>query len=132
MIVFTKISGLLRRIQQLLIFLSGFLDKNIKKILFSNVDFYDSLAEDVRDKHKYTTYDLISNVVHDGKPQTQANKGDIAVDIGRYRVQLVHEVNNSLKFISVFGFFVYFNCGFPLRINIKFFFMGNFEMFPLF
>uniref|UniRef100_A0A914LJW5 ubiquitinyl hydrolase 1 n=1 Tax=Meloidogyne incognita TaxID=6306 RepID=A0A914LJW5_MELIC len=56
-----------------------------------NVDFYDSLAEDVRDKHKYTTYDLISNVVHDGKPQTQANKGDIAVDIGRYRVQLVHE-----------------------------------------
>ena len=56
------------------------------------------MAEDVRDKHKYTTYDLISNVVHDGKPQTQANKGDIAVDIGRYRVQLVHEVNNFAEF----------------------------------
>ncbi|KAL7072495.1 hypothetical protein ACQ4LE_007945 [Meloidogyne hapla] len=70
-----------------------FIEKNPTIVNFpiSNVDFYDSLAEDVRDKHKYTTYDLISNVVHDGKPQTQANKGDIAVDIGRYRVQLVHE-----------------------------------------
>jgi len=84
------------------------------------------LAEDVRDKHKYTTYDLISNVVHDGKPQTQANKGDIAVDIGRYRVQLVHEVNNSLKFISVFGFFVYFNCGFPYKNKHQIFLYGEF------
>jgi hypothetical protein len=58
----------------------------------SNVDLYDCLAADVRDKHKFTTYDLISNIVHDGKPQTEAKKSDMVVDIGHYRVQLVHEV----------------------------------------
>ncbi|KAL3093226.1 hypothetical protein niasHT_022676 [Heterodera trifolii] len=70
-----------------------FIEKNPTIVNFpiSNVDLYECLATDVREKHRYTTYDLISNIVHDGKPPTAVSKGDIAVDTGRYRVQLIHE-----------------------------------------
>jgi hypothetical protein len=46
---------------------------------FRNVDLFDCLAEDAKPLHKFTTYDLISNIVHDGKPEG-----------GTYRVQLYH------------------------------------------
>jgi len=52
---------------------------------------YDCLADEVKDKYKFTTYDLVSNVIHDGKPnQAGFGKNDIAVDSGHYRVQLIH------------------------------------------
>ncbi|KIH52575.1 ubiquitinyl hydrolase 1, partial [Ancylostoma duodenale] len=58
-----------------------FVEKNPTIVNFpiSNVDLYDCLSEDTRGDHKYTTYDLVANVVHDGKP-----------DSGTYRIQLVH------------------------------------------
>uniref|UniRef100_A0A0K0DGG1 ubiquitinyl hydrolase 1 n=1 Tax=Angiostrongylus cantonensis TaxID=6313 RepID=A0A0K0DGG1_ANGCA len=46
-----------------------------------NVDLFDCLSEDARYEHKYTTYDLIANVVHDGKP-----------DSGTYRIQLFFSI----------------------------------------
>uniref|UniRef100_A0A914XFD7 ubiquitinyl hydrolase 1 n=1 Tax=Plectus sambesii TaxID=2011161 RepID=A0A914XFD7_9BILA len=58
-----------------------FVEKNPTIVNFpiSNVDLYDCLAEDARSLHKYTTYDLVANVVHDEK---FAN--------GTYRIQLMH------------------------------------------
>lgn len=57
------------------------------------MDLYECLAEDIRHKHKYTTYDLISNVIHDGKPQTSNQKADISgTKSGSYRVQIIHNV----------------------------------------
>jgi len=71
-----------------------FVEKNPTIVNFpiSNVDLFDCLASDVKDGHKYTTYDLISNVIHDGKPQQSGNnKADLStVDGGHYRVQLIH------------------------------------------
>lgn len=43
------------------------------------MDLFDCLAEDARPRHKYTTYDLVSNIVHEGRPAG-----------GSYRVQIVH------------------------------------------
>ncbi|KJH51484.1 ubiquitinyl hydrolase 1 [Dictyocaulus viviparus] len=58
-----------------------FVEKNPTIVNFpiSNVDLFDCLSEDARFEHRYTTYDLIANIVHDGKP-----------DSGTYRIQLVH------------------------------------------
>ncbi|KAK5964778.1 Ubiquitin Specific Protease [Trichostrongylus colubriformis] len=58
-----------------------FVEKNPTIVNFpiSNVDLFDCLSEDTRFEHKYTTYDLVANIVHDGKP-----------DAGTYRIQLVH------------------------------------------
>ncbi|VDO99241.1 unnamed protein product [Heligmosomoides polygyrus] len=58
-----------------------FVEKNPTIVNFpiSNVDLFDCLTEDSKREHKYTTYDLVANVVHDGKP-----------DAGNYRIQLVH------------------------------------------
>ncbi|VDO20725.1 unnamed protein product [Haemonchus placei] len=58
-----------------------FVEKNPTIVNFpiSNVDLFDCLSEDTRSDHKYTTYDLVANIVHDGKP-----------DQGTYRIQLVH------------------------------------------
>ncbi|KRX44735.1 U4/U6.U5 tri-snRNP-associated protein 2 [Trichinella britovi] len=47
-----------------------------------NVDLYDYLSEDGKKRHPYTTYDMIANIVHDGKP----DPGE-----GSYRIQLVHK-----------------------------------------
>lgn len=55
---------------------------------FSNVDLYDCLAEEVRPMHKYTTYDLVSNIVHDGPPSS-----------GSYRIQILHNVSCFLWLI---------------------------------
>ncbi|OZC12165.1 u4/U6.U5 tri-snRNP-associated protein 2 family protein [Onchocerca flexuosa] len=58
-----------------------FVEKNPTIVNFpiSNVDLYDCLAEEMRPLHKYTTYDLVSNIVHDGPPSS-----------GSYRVQILH------------------------------------------
>jgi hypothetical protein len=52
-------------------------------VLRRNVDLYELLDERSRAAHQYTTYDLIANVVHDGKPQS---------GMGAYRVQILHNV----------------------------------------
>jgi U4/U6.U5 tri-snRNP-associated protein 2 len=70
-----------------------FIEKNptIVNFSISNVDLYDCMAEDVKGKNKYTTYDLIANIVHDGKPQSVAHKGDLAVESSTYRVQVLQQ-----------------------------------------
>ncbi|KAH3863462.1 U4/U6.U5 tri-snRNP-associated protein 2-like [Dreissena polymorpha] len=47
-----------------------------------NIDFGDLLPAEVRARHKYTTYDLMANVVHDGEPG--AGKGT-------YRTHILHK-----------------------------------------
>uniref|UniRef100_A0A7E4VDM3 Ubiquitin carboxyl-terminal hydrolase 39 n=1 Tax=Panagrellus redivivus TaxID=6233 RepID=A0A7E4VDM3_PANRE len=58
-----------------------FLEKNPTIVNFpiNNVDLYDCIAPGARADHKYTTYDLHANIVHDGPPEG-----------GIYRVQLAH------------------------------------------
>ncbi|KAF1628359.1 UNVERIFIED_CONTAM: U4/U6.U5 tri-snRNP-associated protein 2, partial [Eudyptes robustus] len=58
-----------------------FIEKNPTIVNFpiTNIDLYDCLSEEAKKLQKYTTYDLISNVVHDGKPDT-----------GSYRIQIFH------------------------------------------
>ncbi|KAM3718023.1 U4/U6.U5 tri-snRNP-associated protein [Dirofilaria immitis] len=58
-----------------------FVEKNPTIVNFpiSNVDLFDCLAEEMRPLHKYTTYDLVSNIVHDGPPSS-----------GSYRIQILH------------------------------------------
>ncbi|VDM48592.1 unnamed protein product [Toxocara canis] len=60
-----------------------FVEKNPTIVNFpiSNVDLYDCLAPASRPLHKYTTYDLVSNIVHDGPPES-----------GSYRIQLIHNI----------------------------------------
>eukprot|EP00061_Rhincodon_typus_P015894 g43830.t1 len=48
-------------------------------VMSRNVDLREYLSEEVQAIHKQTTYDLIGNVVHDGKP------GE-----GAYRVHVLH------------------------------------------
>ena len=50
---------------------------------FRNIDFGELLQPEARSKHKYTTYDLMANIVHDGEPM--AGKGT-------YRVHILHKV----------------------------------------
>ncbi|CAI4223319.1 unnamed protein product [Auanema sp. JU1783] len=59
-----------------------FVEKNPTIVNFpiSNVDLYDCLAPEAQQSHKYTTYDLVANIVHEGTPEE-----------GSYRVQLVHQ-----------------------------------------
>jgi len=61
-----------------------FIEKNPTIVNFpiKNVDLYECLAEDARQKHSYTTYDLIANVVHDGRPES---------GMGSYRGQVLHK-----------------------------------------
>jgi U4/U6.U5 tri-snRNP-associated protein 2 len=49
-----------------------------------NVDFYDLLSEEAKSSHPFTTYDLIANIVHDGKP-----------DSGTYRIQMINHVSDN-------------------------------------
>ncbi|XP_041066354.1 U4/U6.U5 tri-snRNP-associated protein 2 isoform X1 [Carcharodon carcharias] len=58
-----------------------FIEKNPTIVNFpiTNVDLREYLSEEVQAIHKHTTYDLIGNVVHDGKP------GE-----GAYRVHVLH------------------------------------------
>jgi len=80
-----------------------FVEKNPTIVNFpiSNVDLYDCLADDMKEKFKHTIYDLIANVVHDGKPQSSAHKGDLAVESSTYRVQVLQHVS-SLAFSDNF------------------------------
>ncbi|CAD5206437.1 unnamed protein product [Bursaphelenchus okinawaensis] len=58
-----------------------FVEKNPTIVNFpiTNVDLFDCLTAEAKEKHKYTTYDLIANIVHDNKPES-----------GSYRVQILH------------------------------------------
>lgn len=53
------------------------------EITFSNVDLYECVAEDKKGSLKYTTYDLLANIIHDGPPEAG----------GRYRTQILHAVS---------------------------------------
>ncbi|KAK0411727.1 hypothetical protein QR680_005809 [Steinernema hermaphroditum] len=63
-----------------------FMEKNPTIVNFpiTNVDFYDCLAPEARETHKYTTYDLVANIVHDGPPSD-----------GHYRMQVVHQATGK-------------------------------------
>ena len=52
--------------------------------IYRGIDFGELLAPEVRAKHKYTTYDLVANIVHDGEPGTEK---------GQYKVQILHKVS---------------------------------------
>ncbi|GMT09097.1 hypothetical protein PFISCL1PPCAC_394 [Pristionchus fissidentatus] len=58
-----------------------FVEKNPTIVNFpiSNVDLYECVAADKQATIKYTTYDLLANIIHDGPPEQ-----------GRYRTQLHH------------------------------------------
>ena len=47
-----------------------------------NVDLREYLSEEVQAAHANTTYDLIANIVHDGKPSE-----------GSYRIHVLHHVS---------------------------------------
>lgn len=47
-----------------------------------NVDLREYLSEEVQAAHAHTTYDLIANIVHDGKPSE-----------GSYRIHVLHHVS---------------------------------------
>ncbi|CAD6189703.1 unnamed protein product [Caenorhabditis auriculariae] len=68
-----------------------FVEKNPTIVNFPiiNVDLFDCLADDVKGAHKFTTYDLVANIVHEGKYED-----------GSYRVQLVHQVISPTGFGS--------------------------------
>lgn len=51
-------------------------------ILTRNVDLREYLSEEVQAVHSNTTYDLIANIVHDGKPSE-----------GSYRIHVLHHVS---------------------------------------
>ncbi|XP_053573771.1 U4/U6.U5 tri-snRNP-associated protein 2 [Bombina bombina] len=58
-----------------------FVEKNPTIVNFpiTNVDLREYLAEEFQSVHKNTTYDLIANIVHDGKPNE-----------GSYRIHVLH------------------------------------------
>lgn len=53
-------------------------------IITRNVDLREYLSEEVQAVHKNTTYDLIANIVHDGKPSE-----------GSYRIHVLHHVSGK-------------------------------------
>ena len=48
------------------------------------MDLREYLSEEVQAVHKNTTYDLIANIVHDGKPSE-----------GSYRIHVLHHVSRA-------------------------------------
>lgn len=48
------------------------------------MDLREYLSEEVQAVHKNTTYDLIANIVHDGKPSE-----------GSYRIHVLHHVSGA-------------------------------------
>ena len=48
------------------------------------MDLREYLSEEVQAVHKNTTYDLIANIVHDGKPSE-----------GSYRIHVLHHVSST-------------------------------------
>ncbi|XP_043392218.1 U4/U6.U5 tri-snRNP-associated protein 2 isoform X1 [Chelonia mydas] len=63
-----------------------FVEKNPTIVNFpiTNVDLREYLSEEVQAVHKNTTYDLIANIVHDGKPTE-----------GSYRIHVLHHVRDQ-------------------------------------
>ncbi|XP_055387296.1 U4/U6.U5 tri-snRNP-associated protein 2 [Condylostylus longicornis] len=63
-----------------------YLEKNPTIVNFPirNIDFGDILTPENKKKHKYTKYNLIANIVHDGEPKK-----------GTYRVHLFHKPNSQ-------------------------------------
>ncbi|NWU43515.1 SNUT2 protein, partial [Hylia prasina] len=61
-----------------------FVEKNPTIVNFpiTNVDLREYLSEEVQAAHSHTTYDLIANIVHDGKPSE-----------GSYRIHVLHHVS---------------------------------------
>ncbi|CAH8570396.1 unnamed protein product [Schistosoma turkestanicum] len=59
------------------------LEKNPTIVNFpiKSIDFGELLAPEFRAKHRYTTYDLVANIVHDGPPTPGS---------GTHRIHLVH------------------------------------------
>lgn len=53
-------------------------------IIIRNVDLREYLSEEVQAVHRNTTYDLIANIVHDGKPSE-----------GSYRIHVLHHVSGA-------------------------------------
>lgn len=53
-------------------------------VVFRNVDFGDILTPEVKQRHPYTTYDLVANIVHDGEPGQ-----------GTYRVHILHRATGQ-------------------------------------
>ena len=49
--------------------------------LLRNVDFGELLSDEAKKRHKYTHYDLLSNIVHDGEPKS-----------GVYLAHVLHKV----------------------------------------
>jgi len=60
------------------------LEKNPTIVNFpiKNIDFGDLLTEEHRTEHKYTTYNLVANIVHDGEPGSGK---------GSYRCHVMHK-----------------------------------------
>lgn len=54
-----------------------------------NVDLREYLTEEAQVTEKNTTYDLVANVVHDGKPTE-----------GAYRIHVLHHVSPSQIFLT--------------------------------
>ena len=75
----------------------------VKKMLLlcRCIDFGELLAPDVRAKYKYTTYDLIANIVHDGEPGPGK---------GTYRVHVLHKVGLLCAHIHNLLVFSFFSC----------------------
>lgn len=66
---------------------------NNKDLIFvfnRNVDLREYLTEEAQATEKSTTYDLVANIVHDGKPSE-----------GAYRIHVLHHVGCS----EIFNFF---------------------------
>lgn len=55
-----------------------------------NVDLREYLTEEAQATEKFTTYDLVANVVHDGKPTE-----------GSYRIHVLHHVSVSPTLYSI-------------------------------
>lgn len=56
-----------------------------------NVDLREYLTEEAQATEKITTYDLVANIVHDGKPSE-----------GSYRIHVLHHVS-GLHFFPVWN-----------------------------
>lgn len=59
--------------------------------MIRNVDLREYLTEEAQVTEKNTTYDLVANVVHDGKPTE-----------GAYRIHVLHHVSDSCVFFFFF------------------------------
>lgn len=58
--------------------------------VFRNVDLREYLTEEAQATEKSTTYDLVANVVHDGKPTE-----------GAYRIHVLHHVRLLISKICI-------------------------------